>query len=404
MKYYSFAEGEVDKIKAIVSRTGYTGEDGFEIYLDAAKAARLWNTLLLTGRSKGMVPVGLGARDTLRLEAAMALYGHEISRQTHPLEAGLGWAVSFGKGDFLGRKALESAKSQGSSRRLVGLEVEKRIPRQGYPVISGGRPAGEITSGTQSPLTKKNIAMAYVEAGLGEPGAPLEVQIRSESVPAAVVQLPPGHLLQPVQHHLGAVAAVVPLLIEPKFQNVIALVASVGVALAFAFKDYASCLVAGLVTVAENTYQPGDWIEVDGTYGEVKSIGVRAVRLVTPDETEVSIPHQRLWSASIFNASSGNRSLLCVADFYLHPEHDASSVRQRLAEVATTSPYRKPETPVTVIILEKPWGTHYRLKAYVKESREQFLFLTDLTVRGKEMLRSMGVRFAQATYAEISRS
>ena len=199
---------------------------------------------------------------------------------------------------------------------------------------------------------------------------------------------------------IGAVIVIVPILIEPKFQNVIALVASVAVALAFAFKDYASCLAGGLITVLENTYQPGDWIEVDGTYGEVKSIGIRAVCIVTPDDTEVSIPHSRLWSSSIFNASGGNRSLLCVADFYLHPEHDAAVVRRRLSDVAQTSSYRKPETAITVIVVEKPWGTHYRLKAYVKESREQFLFITDLTTRGKDMLRSMGVRFAQATYAE----
>ncbi len=197
-----------------------------------------------------------------------------------------------------------------------------------------------------------------------------------------------------------SVVIIVPVLIEPKFQNVIALIASVGVAFAFAFKDYASCLAGGLVTVLENTYQPGDWIEVDGIYGEVKSIDMRAVRIVTPDDTEVSIPHLRLWSTSIFNASSGSHSLLCVADFYLHPEHNASLVRQRLTEVAQNSSYRKPETDVTVIIFEKPWGTHYRLKAYVKESREQFLFITDLTVRGKEMLSSLGIRFAQATYAE----
>jgi len=197
-----------------------------------------------------------------------------------------------------------------------------------------------------------------------------------------------------------AVVVIVPILIEPKFQNVIALVASAGVALAFAFKDYATCLVAGLITVLENTYQPGDWIEVDGIYGEVKSIGLRAARIVTPDDTEVSIPHLRLWSASIFNASSGNRSLLCVTDFYLHPEHDAFAVRKCLAEIAEGSNYRKHDSPVIVIVLEKPWGTHYRVKAYVKESRDQFLFITDITVRGKEALRSMGARFAQAAYAE----
>lgn len=148
--------------------------------------------------------------------------------------------------------------------------------------------------------------------------------------------------------------------------------------------------------------QPGDWIEVDGSYGEVKSIGARAARIVTADDTEIIVPHSRLWSTSIFNATSGNRSLLCVTDFYLDPDHDASVARKRLREVAETSPYRKPESPVTVIVIEKPWGTHYRVKAYVKESREQFLFMTDLTVRGKEAIRSLGIRFAQAPYAETS--
>jgi len=203
---------------------------------------------------------------------------------------------------------------------------------------------------------------------------------------------------------VAAIAIVVPILVEPTFQNIVALLASIGLVLAFALKDYGSSLVAGLVTILENTYQPGDWIEVDGTYGEVKAIGLRAVHLVTPDDTEVIIPHSRLWSASIFNASSGNRSLLCVADFYLHPDHDAFTVRRRLTEVAVSSSYRKPDTSVTVIVLEKPWGTHYRVKAYVKESREQFLLITDLTIRGKEELRAMDIQFAQAVYAEAGRN
>ncbi len=203
---------------------------------------------------------------------------------------------------------------------------------------------------------------------------------------------------------IGAALVIVPMLVEPTFRNVMALVASVGLALAFAFKDYGTSLVAGLVTVLENTYQPGDWIEVDGAYGEVRSINARAVHLVTPDDTEVIVPHSRLWSRSVFNATSGNRSLLCVANFYLHPDHDAAVIRRRLAEVANSSSYRKPETPVAVIALEKPWGTHYRVKAYVRESREQFLFITDLTVRGKGELRTMEVRFAQAPYAETESS
>lgn len=199
---------------------------------------------------------------------------------------------------------------------------------------------------------------------------------------------------------IGAVVVIVPILVEPTFRNVAILMTGIGLALAYVLKDYGSSFVAGLVTGLENTYQPGDWIEVDGTYGEVKFIGVRAVHLVTPDDTEVIIPHSRFWSASIFNASSGHRSLLCVANFYLHPDHDASAVRQRLVEIAESSAYRKPETAATVIVLEKPWGTHYRLKAYVNESREQFHLITDLTIRGKESLRSMNIRYAQAPYAE----
>ncbi|MHB2026600.1 MAG: mechanosensitive ion channel family protein [Elusimicrobiota bacterium] len=203
---------------------------------------------------------------------------------------------------------------------------------------------------------------------------------------------------------IATASIIVPMLIEPTFRNLATLLASVGLALAFTLKDYGSSLAAGITTVLENTYQPGDWIQIDGAYGEVKHIGPRATRIVTADDTEVIIPHTRLWSTSIFNATSGNRSLLCVTDFYLHPDHDAAAARKCLEEIAATSSYRKPESTVTVIALEKPWGTHYRLKAYVKESREQFLFITDLTVRGKAALLSLGMRFAQAAFAETKTS
>ena len=199
---------------------------------------------------------------------------------------------------------------------------------------------------------------------------------------------------------IGAITVIVPMLVEPTFRNIATLVASVGLTLAFTLKDYGSSLAAGLVAVLENAYQPGDWIEVAGAYGEVESIRARATRIVTADDTEVIIPHSHLWTNNIFNATSGNRSLLCVTDFYLHPDHDASAARKRLTEILETSSYRKPESPVTVIVLEKPWGTHYRVKGYAKESREQFLFMTDVTVRGKEAIRSLGIRFAQAPYAE----
>ncbi len=203
---------------------------------------------------------------------------------------------------------------------------------------------------------------------------------------------------------IGTIAVILPILVEPTFHNTIALLATVGVALAFALKDYVSGLVAGLVTILEGTYQPGDWIEVDGTYGEVKSVGVRAVYIVTADDTEVIIPHIKLWSTSVHNATSGNRSLLCVALFYLDANHDGVTVRQKLSEIAETSSYHKPQTGVTVIAMEKPWGTLYRLKAYVIESRDQFLFITDLTIRAKAALREMNIQFAQAPYAETGKT
>ena len=148
---------------------------------------------------------------------------------------------------------------------------------------------------------------------------------------------------------IAGIAIIVPILVEPTFENVVALVAVLSLALAFALKDYASCLAAGVVTILENTYQPGDWIELDGTYGEVKTIGTRAVHIVTADDTEVIIPHSRLWSTSVFNASSGNRSLLCVTNFYLQADHDGVAVRQALIEIGEASGFRKPESPVTVV-------------------------------------------------------
>ena len=198
---------------------------------------------------------------------------------------------------------------------------------------------------------------------------------------------------------VGALIVVAPIFVEPTFSNAVAVVASVGLALAFALKDYGSSLVAGLLTVLENTYQPGDWIELGGIYGEVKSIELRATRIVTADDTEVIVPNSRIWSGSIANATSGHQSMLCVAEFYLHPDHDPAGVRAQLAQIAEASSFRKADTAISVIVMEKPWGTNYRLKAYVKESRDQFLFITDLTVRGKEALRGMGIRFAQAPYA-----
>lgn len=199
---------------------------------------------------------------------------------------------------------------------------------------------------------------------------------------------------------IAGIAMIVPLLVAPTIEEVVALAATVSLVLAFALKDYVSCMIAGVVTILENTYQPGDWIEVDGTYGEVTAIGTRAVHMVTADDTEVIVPHSKLWSSSVFNASGGKQSLLCMTYFYLHANHDGAIVRRALAEIAETSSYRKPESPLTVVASETPWGTRYKIKAYVTESREQFAMITDLTIRGKDRLRTMGVTFAQAPYAE----
>ncbi len=199
---------------------------------------------------------------------------------------------------------------------------------------------------------------------------------------------------------VAGIAAIVPILVEPTFDDIVALLATVALALAFALKDYVSSLAAGIVTVLENTYQPGDWIEIDGVYGEVRTIATRAVHIVTADDTEVIIPHARLWSTSVSNASSGSHSLLCVANFYLAADHDGAAVREALIAVAETNTYRSPDTAVKVVAAELPWGTHYKVKAYARDSREQFAMITDLTIRGKEQLREMHVAFAQSFYAE----
>jgi small-conductance mechanosensitive channel len=183
---------------------------------------------------------------------------------------------------------------------------------------------------------------------------------------------------------------------EPSFKNIMALVASDGVLLALVFKDYGSSLAAGLVAVLENTYQVGDWIEIDGAYGEVRRINPRAVHIVTSEDNEVIIPHYQMWSKKISNSTSGNRTLLCVADFYLDPNHDGQDVINLLKQVAETSLYRSPESKVSVVVKEQPWGSHYKIKAYVKESRQQFAFITDLTVRGKKSLLQRRIMFALA--------
>lgn len=195
---------------------------------------------------------------------------------------------------------------------------------------------------------------------------------------------------------LGAVLLVVPILIEPSLQNMVAVLGAVGLAVGFALKDYVSSLIAGVVATVELDYRPGDWIRVAGVYGEVKKVGMRTVQLVTPDDDLVSIPHLKLWSEPVHNANNGAPTLQCVADFYLHPDHDAARVCRTLWDVALTSPFLQLDQPVAVVAQERPWGTHYRIRAYPIHPRQQFRFITDLTVRGKAALQSVGARPSSA--------
>jgi aminomethyltransferase len=191
IRYYHFGEGEVAGAPALISRTGYTGEDGFELYVPAAAAVGLWTRLLEAGRDDGLAPIGLGARDTLRLEKGYALYGHELSPTISPLEAGLGWIVKLEKSDFVGRDALVRQKAAGIPRRLVGLLMAERgIPREGYPVYAGERQVGSVTSGTMSPSLKVGIALALVEAAQAVPGGELLVGVRDRKLRAQVVKPP----------------------------------------------------------------------------------------------------------------------------------------------------------------------------------------------------------------------
>ena len=192
LRYYAIAEGTLAGIPALVARTGHTGEDGYEVFVDNAAAGELWDILLAAGAPSGLVPVGLGARDTLRLEAGMPLYGNELDRSTTPFEAGLGRVVKLAKAeDFVGRDALVRAAEVGPRRLLAGLAVRGRgIARHGYPVWAGDRRTGIVTSGTQSPTLGLPIAMAYVAPGDAVAGTMLEVEIRSARAAAEVVPLP----------------------------------------------------------------------------------------------------------------------------------------------------------------------------------------------------------------------
>ena len=191
IKYYWFANGEVAGVKATISRTGYTGEEGFEVFVQPNAAERVWDAILQAGKSAGVIPAGLGARDTLRLEASMRLYGNDMDDTTTVLEADLGWIVGWKKDEFLGFDVLKRQKAEGATRKLVGFEMRDRaIARHGYDAYMSGAKVGSVTSGTQTPYLKKAIGMAYVPSDRTEPGTEFEVDVRGRRAKAVIVAMP----------------------------------------------------------------------------------------------------------------------------------------------------------------------------------------------------------------------
>ncbi|MEN3331264.1 MAG: aminomethyltransferase [Blastocatellia bacterium] len=189
--YYWSQQIEVDGISCRVSRTGYTGEDGFEILCHAADARHIWNRLLVIGHADGLIPCGLAARNTLRLEAAFRLYGNDMDQTTTPLEAGLAWVVKLNKGNFIGRDALQRQKAEGLQRKLVGFEVMDKAPaRDGYPVVINGQQVSVVASGSYAPYLKKNIGMVYLPIEHTVVGTQFSIVIRGREVPARVVETP----------------------------------------------------------------------------------------------------------------------------------------------------------------------------------------------------------------------
>lgn len=189
--YYRTREGTLWGFPSTVSRTGYTGEDGFEMIVESARLLEVTERLLETGRPLGLEPAGLGARDTLRLEAGMPLYGHELDETVNPIEAGLEWVVAWGKSNFFGKDALAAIRRNGCGRKRIGFVLgSKRIAREGYPMLAGGRQIGRVTSGTFSPTLEKPIGMGYVESSFAEPGRSFQVDIRGKPESATCVEMP----------------------------------------------------------------------------------------------------------------------------------------------------------------------------------------------------------------------
>ncbi|ACL71089.1 glycine cleavage system aminomethyltransferase GcvT [Halothermothrix orenii] len=191
LKFYNFTTGTLKGAEVLISRTGYTGELGYELYLSPDKAVEVWQALMEAGSDLGLIPAGLGARDTLRLEKGYCLYGNDIDENTHPLEAGLGWTVKFDKASFIGKRALLKYKEEGLSRKLVGFKLKGRgIPRHGYPIKDNGDQIGVVTSGSMSPTLSEGIGMGYVRYDKATPGESITIVVRNRAITGEVVKLP----------------------------------------------------------------------------------------------------------------------------------------------------------------------------------------------------------------------
>ena len=193
-----------------------------------------------------------------------------------------------------------------------------------------------------------------------------------------------------------AITWVIPIVFNITLQNFLVIAGALGVAIGFAFKDYVSSLIAGVVAIVERPYRPGDWVRIGDDYGEVRAVGMRAIEIRTPDDNIVHVPHEKIWQNNIANSNDGSQTLMCVASFYLRPNHNAAQVRVALRDVALNSAYLDYDKPVFVFLVDTPLGTHYKLKAYPFDMRDQFDFISDLTLRGKQAIAECGAVEIQA--------
>ena len=196
-----------------------------------------------------------------------------------------------------------------------------------------------------------------------------------------------------------AILWIVPLVFNITFQNFLVIAGAASVAIGFAFKDYVSSLIAGIVAIFERPYRSGDWVKIGEDYGEIRQMSLRGMTIQTPHDNAIAVPHSRLWTENISNSNDGAQTLQCVAEFFLAPDHDAAKIRDALVDIALSSAYLHYDLPVIVVLKEEPWGTHYKLRAYPFDMRDQFLFVSDMTSRGKARIAELGGKAAHATPA-----